>query len=296
MVLPQSPTRPRTWVVAAVVTLLLHAVAVVLVHLASPFEPAEAAPPPAPEPIQVVFAQPDQPRNFTRLPEDRADEAPERPDALSNVDSRARDEVPGGEDQLARLEGLSEVPSVRLDEGVPEPPQPPEDQAPDEEPLDPTDADASVAPPEQSLRERVLNEEADPRLRPFGLTDVPQAAMQSPDTNAGPMGILSINTTAWEFAPWLQKFQRAVWERWNPPIAYQMGMIDGWVVTRVRISPAGELLALDVLDQNIDHASLREAVVYALEAPAPYRPLPADFPEEELVLTIKFVYPALRRR
>jgi len=294
MVLPQSPTRPRTWVVAALVTLFLHVAVVVLAHLTSPFEPGAAASPPEPEPIQVVFAKPDQPRNFTELPEDRADEAPERPDALSNVTSRARDDVPGGSDDLARLEGLSEAPAVRLDEGVPEAVQPPEEQVPREEPRE-LPEDGSVAPAAPSLRERVLSREADPRLRPYGVTDVPQMAMRSPNSNATLTGDISLNTTAWDFAPWMQRFRRAVWERWNPPIAYQMGMIDGWVATRVRIAPSGELLALDVLGENIDHTSLREAVIYALESPAPYRPLPADFPEEELVLTIKFVYPALRR-
>jgi hypothetical protein len=29
---------------------------------------------------------------------------------------------------------------------------------------------------------------------------------------------------------------------------------------------------------------------------APYQPLPADFPEETLVLHIKLIYPPLRRR
>jgi len=295
MVLPQSPTRPRTWLLAALITLLLHAAVIAVVHLASPFEPAAAASPPKPEPIQVVFAKPDQPRNFTELPEDRADEAPERPDALSNVTSRARDEVPGGADDLARLEGLSDAPAVRLDEGVPEAVQPPEDQVPLEERQELSET-GPVVPPERSLRERVLSREADPRLRPYGVTDVPQTAMRSPGTNATLSGEISLNTTAWEFAPWMKRFRRAVWERWNPPIAYQMGMIDGWVATRVRISPSGELLAVDVLAEDIDHSSLREAVIYALEAPAPYRALPADFPEEELVLTIKFVYPGLRRR
>jgi hypothetical protein len=294
MVLPQSPTRPRTWVIASLATLLLHAAAILLLQITSPFEPAAAAPPPVPEPIQVVFSKPEAPRTFTELPEDRADEPPERPEALSNVTSRARDEVPGGADNLARLEGIGEVPAIRLDEGVPDatPPARPEEP---QEPQDRPEDRAELASAERSLRDRVIGRDADPRLRPFGATDVPQAAMRSAETNATLTGDISLSTTAWDFAPWMQKFRRAVWERWNPPIAYQMGMIDGWVATRLTISRRGEILSLEILGEDIGHVSLREAVVYALEAPAPYRPLPADFPDENLVLTIKFVYPALRR-
>ena len=71
----------------------------------------------APEFVEVVFAAPDQPRpdpmnTFTELPDDRADEPAERPDFLSNVDSRARDLVPGGEDRISHQEGRAQFPQV----------------------------------------------------------------------------------------------------------------------------------------------------------------------------------------
>lgn len=80
-----------------------------------------------PEPVNIVFATPpapadasesnDDPNTFSELPEDREDLAPDDPDFLSNVDSRARDRaVDDSETELPRMEGDSESPHVALEE------------------------------------------------------------------------------------------------------------------------------------------------------------------------------------
>ena len=296
-------TKATDWGIAAVATLLLHLGTVLGVRALDPVRPADR-PPPEPDVVELIFAEPprQEPRFFSELPEDRADRAPERADALSNVDSRARDEVPGGEDALPRLDGASEAPQIRMDRGEPEaaspesPPSPftPEDPVPeDREPEEESAEAASVEP--SRPRPSIPEEQTDPRLRPPGTSDIFQDSMSNPESNAELSGIVSINTTAWEYAPWLKAFRRAVGDRWKPPIAYHMGLISGWVLVEVAISPSGELTVLRTLDRDVDHPSLEEVVEYALRAAAPYRPLPDHFPEDQLVLQIKFVYPGARR-
>ncbi|MCA9752508.1 MAG: hypothetical protein KC591_09980 [Gemmatimonadetes bacterium] len=293
----------RRWATAALVTLGVHVAILVWIARLGPLvaSPAEAAP----EPLQVVFA-PEKPRVFTELPDDRKDEAPERADLLSNVTSRARDRVEGGQDEAPRSQGLAELPSVRLTPGQPQtaPAPAPERPAPAERAKQetPTEdrgelaAELPLARPEDtSLRELLLNPSTDPRTRPPGDSDILQEAFDDATSNAGLTGDISLNTMEWEYAPWMREFRRAVQQRWNAPIAFQMGMIDGWVLARATVSPAGKLVHLEVLDQEVGHPSLTEAVVYALEKSAPYRPLPANFPEENLVITIRFVYPKVRR-
>jgi outer membrane biosynthesis protein TonB len=126
--------------------------------------------------------------------------------------------------------------------------------------------------------------------------DLRQQAMRNPAGNAGLSGEISLSTTAWEYAPWLQAFRRAVMERWLPPAAYRMGLIDGWVRARVEIARDGSLLGVQVLEQDVGNPSLTDAVVYALRAPAPYHKLPSNFPDPSLTLTIRFVYPPVKER
>src|SRR5690242_3495305 len=99
----RDPDR-NIWFAAWVLTLALHAVAALLFrNLPSPM-PEKTAQRIAP--IQLVFAKPgasaarksEPPQTFSELPPDRKDVAPKHADFLSNVTSRARDRVPGGDD------------------------------------------------------------------------------------------------------------------------------------------------------------------------------------------------------
>ncbi|MCA9729297.1 MAG: hypothetical protein KC729_16535 [Candidatus Eisenbacteria bacterium] len=110
-----------------------------------------------PDLVQMVFAPepPAQdPLTFTELPEDRATESPERADLLSNVDSRASDEVPGGDAQsMPQLTGSSDFPQVQLDKGTQgSPPTPdtppsrhPEDARPETESESTTESESPAA-------------------------------------------------------------------------------------------------------------------------------------------------------
>lgn len=115
-----------TWTLAVAAALLVHVILLAAIELLGVFDPAQPRPA-AREPIEFVFSTPtpaaeqadgpDEPTQFSELPEDRADLAPEDPDFLSNVDSRARDRaIAEFESELPRMEGESESPHVALEE------------------------------------------------------------------------------------------------------------------------------------------------------------------------------------
>jgi hypothetical protein len=296
---PPSRSPART---AAAVSLVVHAAAVLVLWMI-PDRPY-AAPEPERNPIEVVLqgAERREPTFFTELPEDRADEPPEDPQFLSNVDSRARDEAPGGDESLPQSDGEAESPQVEMVKADPAresaPPVPEPSTAPRSEArpsLAEADGGSPAAPPESASPPP---SPPDPQVsvRTLAGMDIRQQGMRNPGGNTGLTGDITLSTTAWEYAPWLQVFRRAVTERWLPPAAYRMGLIDGWVLAHVEIARDGSLVRVDVLDQDVGNPALTDAVVYALTAPAPYHKLPSDFPDPALGLTIRFVYPSLKGR
>jgi hypothetical protein len=341
MVLGRHPTKPAVWVYAVLLTLFVHVGIVLGALLLRPFDPSTAASV-EPDVIQVVFApEPEshskEPSFFSELPPDRADESPERADLLSNVDSRARDNAPGGTDEgLPSQEGESEAPHVRMETGTPgspevvseettgagaEPREPadaqesPKDSEEDPSPADPegvtlpvdqegaeeeTMADPSLVPgqnepevldPLENLRrEKSGSDLPDPSQPGVGSSDILQEAMSNPEGNTQLYGDISLNTIAWDYAPWLQEFRRRVIQRWRAPYGYYLGVINGWTLVELEIARSGELLRMEVLGED-GHESLKNASVGVLKAVKPYRRLPDHFPEESLILQIKLVYP-----
>jgi len=244
--------------------------------------------------VQVVFAsepgeKPDGPSIFTELPPDRAGEVPEDPDFLSNVDSRAGDKVPGGEDRLPRIEGRSEAPQVPIPPGASEPTPPSLAQDPSRQ-AGPSTA-ASFDPKESSAEPLESVQAEHPESSPVRTgTDPLQEPMASHLTNdALPSGI-SLNTTAWEYAPWLQTFSRELQRHWEAPLGNQLGLISGWTLLRLEIAPSGDLIEWKVVDEEGLEA-FRNSSLDAVKATAPFQPLPSDFPEPVLVLQLKMIYP-----
>lgn len=294
--------------IAAALSLLLHLLLGVALVLLRPFEAAEGSPPP--ESIEVSLVRPSEPTFFTELPEDRADEAPEAPDFLSNVDSRARDEAAGGDDRLPQSDGESDAPQIAMRKGEPVPPVPEAPEAEDTEPqpreadrrertadragetppADPADAPSLTPLREQFASQSVL------RPHPAGTSDIFQEAMKNPSAGAALEGSVTLNTTAWEYAPWMQAFRRKVEERWHAPMAWRMGLIAGDLTVRIEIARNGDLVKLTVLEQDVGHPSLTDAVLYAVREGARYRALPSNFPEETLIMRYTFVYPQVRHR
>jgi hypothetical protein len=300
------------WVVALTITLLLHVATWLGVRALRPFSPrpVQARPP---EPIDLVFVEPEpepapqdpkpeEPTFFTELPPDRAQAPPEQADFLSNVDSRARDMVPGGEENLPRQTGDAEFPSVEMtpdggpageiapdaatvDAETTEPREPP--------PTPPTSADGFDARAAQQARRQ------SGLVKPGtgGRADLYQPEMSNPAGDAELLGDISLNTLAWDYAPWLQRFRRELMRRWYAPTAYYMGILKegGWSLVEMEVSLSGEMLRLDLLEEQ-GHASLTQASLEALQSTAPLEPLPGHFPEPTLVLRIRMIYPKVRTR
>ncbi len=233
---------------------------------------------------------------FTELPADREDAAPEKPDFLSNVTSRARDQVPGGDTEIPRLEGESEARGVQLDSG--KNPSRPSAASPQQS----TEAAGLEAAGKRSGAPKAGSESLE-RVSPdelrgtSGNSAFDQPAMARPDGNATFLGDVSLNTTAWEYAPWLQRFGLQLQERWFAPAAYRFGVLKegGWALLEIEISKSGKVQRLRLLDEQ-GHPSLIRAAESALRSMNPIEPLPPDFPEPTLILRIRMIYPELRRR
>jgi hypothetical protein len=245
-----------------------------------------------PEVMQVMMSPPNEtPPFFSELPPDRADEAPKEADFLSNVTSRARDRVPGGDSNLPSMQGQGDAPTVKLS------PNRSGSSSPSGSPSQPIEqgevrtAKSQVAA--QKQQGTSLLQLPDEALRGSAGSSGDQPEMAHPDGNAAILGDLSLNTIEWDYAPWLQRFCTRLRERWFPPPAYLMGILKegGWALIEVEISKSGKLLRLDLLDEQ-GHPSLSRAAQGALRSVAPIEPLPDDFPEPTLILRIRMIYPA----
>jgi outer membrane biosynthesis protein TonB len=110
------------------------------------------------------------------------------------------------------------------------------------------------------------------------------------ETHAEDFGGLSFNTYDWDFAPYMLEMKRKVERNIYPPPAFSyMGLISGETILRFRVIPNGEVKDLVVLKYT-GHESLKETSVKAIVNSSPFKPLPADFPEEYLQVTASFHY------
>jgi len=115
------------------------------------------------------------------------------------------------------------------------------------------------------------------------------------------VGDYSLNTYEWNYAPWMKTFMSQLQRHWKAPYAYSyLGMIHGQTILKVVVARDGRLKSLEILEnsghqETKGHVSLHEASEAAMRAFAPYTALPRGFPEDELVMTWRLIYPALRQ-
>ncbi len=254
--------------------------------------------------VPAPRAPADEPRFFTEQPDDGTSSPPDRADFLSNVDAVVQDRMPGGADAMPASEGRADMPQVALIPGEdavppPLPGRPAEAPGEPEEAVEVPGAGLAAAPAgaAPTLAEALRAALGQDRPAPAGRTgnsDILQEAMDSA-TNAAGAGDIRLSTTAWDYAPWLQGFRRALLERWHPPQAFFLGLVEGWAVVEAEIARDGTLVRVAVLQEDVDHWSLTDAAVQALRRAAPYRPLPATFPEETLRVQVRFSYSGAKR-
>jgi hypothetical protein len=116
------------------------------------------------------------------------------------------------------------------------------------------------------------------------------------DFSADGLGNLTLSTYAWEWASYINYFKDKLYQVWRAPPAYfSLGMIHGYTVIRLTIDRNGRMVSSQVLEHK-GHSSLQVSSENAVNAVFPLKPLPADFPDETLTLTLTMIYPDLRQR
>ena len=123
--------------------------------------------------------------------------------------------------------------------------------------------------------------------------DFNQEAKGSVGSGVAIDGDFSLNTYEWNYAPWMRRFENELHRHWVAPYAYRLGVINGKTVIKLVIEKNGRPSTMEILETD-GHQSLHDASLAALKAFAPYAPLPAHFPEENLVITLGLHYPAWR--
>ncbi len=100
-----------------------------------------------------------------------------------------------------------------------------------------------------------------------------------------------LSTWAWNWAPWMKAFSSELRRHWFAPYAYSLGVIDGRTVVWLVVQRDGTVGQMEVRE-TVGHESLHRASVAAIRAAAPFAPLPPDFPDERLEITLTLHYPA----
>jgi hypothetical protein len=299
----------RGWMAALILSACLHVLTLIGLIVMSPFLSGKVEAQ-KPEPIQIELIRPaeaQEPTVYSQLPADRATEKkPEHADLLSNVTSRAADRVPGGDQNMPRMQGSGDMPAVALQPGQAAP-SPPSNARDAREPQDGRESNQeqgatlgkkrSTAFATENEMVRRAHDSAVLLARPEGGSDFFQPEMAAPGGNAASFGDISLNTTAWDYAPWLERFRRALMQHWYAPGAYYYGILrdGGFAVIEVEIAKSGEMSRIDLLEEK-EHASLTAASMEALKSTAPFEALPKDFPEPTLILRIQMIYPKIQRR
>jgi hypothetical protein len=114
------------------------------------------------------------------------------------------------------------------------------------------------------------------------------------EESIGISGDFTLSTYKWEWVPYMMGFKNKLQRVWYAPVAYsQLHLISGYTIVRFKIARDGQLIDLQVLRQ-VGHSSLEKSSINAIKNVFPFQPLPGDFPDEYLELTVKMIYPKLR--
>ncbi len=144
--------------------------------------------------------------------------------------------------------------------------------------------------------------EEDPRKQNF-LNLFDQAADRRPvkknaplrkqtESSARNIGGFTLNTYAWDWAPYLLEMKNRIDQNLFPPAAFtRLGIISGDSIIRFRVFPDGHVEHISVLTTS-GHQSLMETSMNAIKGSDPFRALPSDFPrdKEYLEVTAHFQY------
>ncbi|HZL83948.1 MAG TPA: TonB C-terminal domain-containing protein [Candidatus Krumholzibacteria bacterium] len=218
----------------------------------------------------------------------RVDEAPAT-EILGRFDSQAADRVPGDADAAVPAGG-----QAGMDNSIPGTGAESEGQAGS------GNAATSPAPAQESeggvmpIQRDALPATVEQMLTGKRESSPGHGARSSSELDeAGALafGEYAFSTHAWDYEPYWVHMRAKLYGAWHPPVAYtQYGIIQGgWSMVRVVVHRDGTIEIPELL-QTEGHESLHRSSLAAMTGAAPFRPLPADFPDDELVVTVRFVY------
>lgn len=281
----QSKWLPRAIAASVLFHLLLFLLGALFIHV--DFGPlviddaltqAEAKTPPP-----LVF-------ELIETPESARTEQPQdQPRFLSDKTARAQNQA--SPESLPVDDPYSEgiIPSPQMPEQPQAQPNPEQESAP--ETSQKAETVAKVPPKKNTFSREFLSpsSEQKPQEQP-GMGELNRERSENLNSRAPDLGSFSLNTYSWEYAPYMLRLKRKIEKNIFPPPAFtHMGMISGTSYLKFRITPAGKLELLEVVDYN-GHKSLMETSRRAIQLSIPFEPLPESFPEEFLEITARFEY------
>jgi TonB family protein len=263
-------------------SLVAHA-AVLLVIMFGPSEWFE----PAPQPVEV--ARQEDPIRFVEMAPvvDRMELA-RRLAEESDQDRRSAtpDRAPVPENEAPRSIGntpekIVGSPDDRTEEAAP-PPSPPAPQPPQPEStaaLFPEPAPAPAPAPPAPTAGRALR-----NLQRY-LRDQTYDNPEGGDTE--PSADIQFDSKGVDFGPWLRRFRAQIRRNWLIPQVAELAR--GRVVVQFVVLRNGSLIEMRVVQPaGID--ALTGSAVNALKMSNPTNPLPPEYPDEEILFTVTFLY------
>lgn len=283
-----------------VLSLGVHVLLVILALLGPRYMAAWLGAPVAPTPPEVLsftFAPP-----FADVDPSSRTAKPQDTPLLGRFDSEARDRVQDDRDTPYPLGGETSTENTVHPGGAPEP---------GEAPSEGETGAASRSSAEELARTEDLRvadavgsetailtgrRPATRPERPRGAKGSEPGAGQQSSTegaNGGALqfGDFSFSTTEWEFEPYWYYMRSRLYANWHPPAAYKdYGLIPGgWTMVRAVLERSGALRHAEIIGQQ-GHASLHPSSYAAMLGASPFRALPKDFPEDSLVVVVRFIY------
>ncbi|MEA1996486.1 MAG: hypothetical protein U9N45_02565 [Gemmatimonadota bacterium] len=222
---------------------------------------------------------------------------------LAAVNPTAPQDLPAG---MPFQEGISDIAAMLPDEFQGRPSPPAVEKTPEESLEEKEESEKQEAKEEQSfdaLRELEALSRLAPqpqKEKPFSRPAAPQPESQppaapsmpryrSPDSRA-PMGAdFQLSTYAWNWAPYLKELKKRIESNIYPPPAFYMGMVRGRTFLRFKIQQDGSMTGFELIGYA-GHESLMNTSVNSIEASVPFLPLPSDFPDDFLGITVGFYY------
>jgi len=267
-------------ILTLLLSLLLHGGLLLLFaprHAALLFEPLLDAPPTAKKPLVFEFVE--TPSRPEETPSDQ--ETPLISDKTQRARDNASEALPAGfspfSEGMARFNGIGEQAATEAESRQTSSPS---EAASAEQAEAPEPGRSTATQPKSNFNRNML-------LAQSG--GMPDARMNQKQVRAEDRGAISLNTYAWEYAPYLKELKRRIQKNIYPPSVFTRLGRGGSNALRFRIYPDGRLEGPSVLATQGEKALVatsRKAVTLS----APFPLLPDDFPEPFLEVTAKFDY------